>query len=195
MIRAVQPSAVSRRPERPVCASPSCEKTTRKDKPFCPEHVAEHPYAQGVMDQLARLEGEVARVRKVGTRGVNPLGLMSQEILRELRVHGPRTVVRLARDLGVQGSVISSYVAALTKRGQVRQSHGDRGQVFAHYVSRARCRSLRRAPDVERTRTLTRSFGCGVRASIPGGSPEEECSRVTGVSPQTLLRKLKRYGS
>ena len=56
---------MNRKRERPTdaltCHIPGCENTTRERKPFCAEHVEEHPYISDLMDRLADSEGKVVQ--------------------------------------------------------------------------------------------------------------------------------------
>lgn len=112
------------------CEAEGCRAATREGKPFCSEHVERHPYVQQVLAQLERRETEEARVFDQGARAVDPAGITSQEILQFLRVHGPRTVPRLARELNLEVKTITGYVRALERRKVVETDTTRRGALI-----------------------------------------------------------------
>ena len=57
------------------CAARGCFNSTREGKPYCSDHVKQHPYAQKVLAELARQEDEERKVRRVGARAVDVGGL------------------------------------------------------------------------------------------------------------------------
>jgi hypothetical protein len=116
--------------------------TTRERKPFCAEHVQEHPYINDLMRRLADSEREVARVKQRGAKEVDTQGLLAREILREL-AHGDRTVERLARDMQIDPSVVDCYVRALARRGRVTLGETSRGNVLVAASGSRRRRSQR----------------------------------------------------
>lgn len=115
------------RPRTRHCSAANCARATREGKPFCSEHVERLPYVQGLLDQLAAREDEEDRVRKRGTRAVDPNGLTAREILLSLWVNGDRTVARLARELNMDFETLKVYVAALKRKGLVTVKPTRRG--------------------------------------------------------------------
>lgn len=102
------------------CESPGCSRATREGKPFCPEHVTSHPYVQELERTLEAQRVEQARVRKRGARAVDPAGLTAEEIVRQIRVQGPRSVRALAREMALDPRTTRAYVDALVERGVLR---------------------------------------------------------------------------
>ena len=127
LLRTVGPHA---RPDPNValkCETEGCNRSTREGKPFCVDHVQASPYVQRLLDTLAKHERELERVKRLGTRGVRLDGLMTQEIVHQLRTYGDRTVERLARDLAVDHTLIRAYATRMTRAGMTRQGQTVRG--------------------------------------------------------------------
>lgn len=112
------------------CEAEGCGVATREGKPYCSEHVERHPYVQQVLAQLERRETEEARVNQVGARAVDPQGITAQEILQFIRLHGPRTVPRLARELNLEVKTVTGYVRALERRKVVDTDTTRRGALI-----------------------------------------------------------------
>ena len=139
---------MSRRRERPTdaltCSMAGCTQTTRERKPYCAEHVEEHPYINDLMHRLADSEREISRVKRRGPAEVNPHGLLAQEILREL-AQGDCTVERLARDMQLDAHVVQCYVRALARRGRVTLGETSRGNVLVAACAPRKKRNSARA--------------------------------------------------
>ena len=121
--------------EQRTCEAEACGETTRGGKPFCTQHVERSDYVQRLMRTLARAEREVERVRASGARAVDPEGLTCSEILRELRVHGPRSAQRLARTLALEPHVLRVYLRVLALAGRVRLRLAQRGRLMVYPVT------------------------------------------------------------
>lgn len=107
-----------------------CGQATREGKPYCSEHVERHAYVREVMAALeARAEEERAVLRR-GAAAVDLQGINAREVLLQLRLHGERTVERLARDLQLDPRLVPHYVQALARRGLVRLGRTSRGSVL-----------------------------------------------------------------
>jgi len=109
------------------CEDPGCKKATKKDKPYCTDHVKEHDYAQHLLGIIEGRDKELEKVRQQGRLAVDPKGLQAQEILMFLRVHGERTVPRLARDLNLKLPDLKPYIRALKDLGSVELGENKRG--------------------------------------------------------------------
>lgn len=117
------------RSDRPSpCDHPGCSTSTRERKPYCTEHVREHPYVTDLLARLSAIERELAAVERRGTRAVDIDGVLATEVLRELSLHGDRTIRRLARDLALPTKVLDAYVRALAKAGRVTTGHTNRNR-------------------------------------------------------------------
>jgi hypothetical protein len=119
--------------ERPVprhCEVPACGVATRAGKPYCSEHVDRHPYVSELLAQIAAREAEEAQVRARGAAAVDLDGLTATEVLTFLRVHGERSVPRLARDLNMDLRTVAHYVSALARRGEVELGENRRGKTL-----------------------------------------------------------------
>lgn len=111
------------------CGLASCEDPTREGKPYCVKHVDHNPYVREVMEAIAGAEREQGLARRRGSRAVDPAGLTSSEILRELRVHGPQSPPRLSRRLGIDLGVLRVYLRALARKRVLRLVQRDRLQI------------------------------------------------------------------
>jgi acetolactate synthase regulatory subunit len=133
--RFLVPPRRSTRNQVRTCETPRCEQTTRENKPYCSEHVEEHPYVQRIKARLEAQEAEVARVEKRGVRAVSLTGLTSREIVLQLVLHGDRTVARLARDLSLTAEVVTAYVRAMARRNQVVLQETRRGYTVVQLLA------------------------------------------------------------
>lgn len=95
-----------------------CGASTREGKPYCPEHVEEHPYVQGVLDALAEQEAEQQRAVSKGIHHISDSSITAQEIHQYLCQHGARTFRRIAKDLGLDGEVVKVYARYLVVHGK-----------------------------------------------------------------------------
>ncbi|RMG10021.1 MAG: hypothetical protein D6731_18455 [Planctomycetota bacterium] len=136
------------------CEAPGCGLATRAGKPFCSEHVERHPYIARLVEQLAAREEEERLVRERGVAAVASDGLTAAEILAFLRVHGDRSVPRLARDLNMDLETLELYVDALVARGLLAERRRRRRARIVGLPEEARGPRRRRArrstPDPER---------------------------------------------
>jgi len=112
------------------CDVDSCAHPTREGKPFCPNHVEEHPYVQAILDTLELRRAEEAKVKVRGAGAVDPDGLTARELLLHLTLHGARTVERLSRELQLEVRVLEGYVGALNQRGLIHVGRTHRGSTI-----------------------------------------------------------------
>lgn len=106
----------------------ACGQPTREGKPYCPEHVDQQPYVAELLAELARQEAELAMVSLHGSDAVDTSGLTARELLQLVRLHGPRTVQRLGRELNIKPIIIRSYVRAMSEVGMVELGISKRGK-------------------------------------------------------------------
>jgi len=125
--RILESFARSGRPQTRYCDALGCRQATREGKPYCSEHVEEHPYVQQLISLLSERDHEESRVRRQGPRAVDVSGLTAREILQFVKVHGQRTVQRLARELNIDFKTLEGYVKALKKSGLISTSQTRRG--------------------------------------------------------------------
>ena len=111
------------------CEIPGCEQTTREGKRFCPDHVEVHPYAKGIVDDLAAVEAEELRMNELGWQAVDINGLMVGEILLSLQQQNPRTEERLARETRIELETLRVYIQALVHHGLVHLGESHRRRV------------------------------------------------------------------
>ena len=109
------------------CDAPGCSATTREGKPYCPDHVEQHPYVQSILDLLTAREEEEASVRSRGARAVDPDGLTARELLLHLSLHGARTLERLSRELQLEMEILKGYISALESRQLINLGRTHRG--------------------------------------------------------------------
>mgnify|MGYP003573227232 FL=1 len=115
---------------RPIprhCEAQGCAKATRSGKPYCPVHVALHPYVQSLLTEIDQREREVEKVARRGTRAVDCEGPTVQDIVTYLQVHGDRTVPGLAREMNIDCATLEAFVKALRRRGLVETEVNRRG--------------------------------------------------------------------
>ena len=125
--KAMTPAAYLSSYATPPRACTICKATTREGKPYCPDHVADNPYVQSVLENMARLAAEDAEVLKCGVGAVDTGGPRARELVNYLRVHGPRTVRRLSLELQLDKSVVNDFVRALANDGQLVVGYSKRG--------------------------------------------------------------------
>lgn len=112
------------------CDVPHCTETTRDGKPFCPDHVDQHPYVRDLLDRLAERDDQDEKVSKRGHRAVDMDSITVREILLHLELHGARTLERLVRELNLDEAVLNPYLRALAKRGLVTFGKTRRGSTL-----------------------------------------------------------------
>lgn len=105
-----------------VCQIPGCPASTREGKPYCSDHVDQNPYATQLLESLAELEREHAKVRRRGATAVRPDSPTSCEILRELEQQRTCSVARLAQILALPQTLVGTYVQGLARTGHVMTS-------------------------------------------------------------------------
>ncbi|MGE0712346.1 MAG: hypothetical protein AB7N76_01640 [Planctomycetota bacterium] len=101
------------------CSHPGCERGTRHTKPYCTDHIHLLPYVTELLGDIDDRTRERERVRRRGPSAVDLGSGTTEEILTELRLHGCRSVGRLAKDLALDGRVVAAYVHALEDGGVV----------------------------------------------------------------------------
>ena len=117
------------------CEGKGCKKATTGRKPFCVDHVERQPYVQELQGRIQKRSQEWEHVGRRGARAVDPAGLTAVEIVQYVRVHGPCTIKRLAKDLSLERSLLESFVRALTSRRLLRATENKRHVQVLHYVA------------------------------------------------------------
>ncbi len=121
--------------ETKICEAPGCNKSTREKKPFCSDHVEMHPYVQELLKAMADQAAEQEKVdQKISAQHVPADSLTVQEIINHIKVHGSRTVERLARELNFEVELIHRYVNTLVSRGVLKRGQTKRGSVIVSLV-------------------------------------------------------------
>jgi len=111
------------------CLAERCTQRTRSGKPYCPDHVEQHPYVQELQAMLVQQRNEIDQVARLGVRAVDTEGLTANELLLQLKLYGDRTVERLARDMQLDVSVVEAYARALARDGKATLARTRRGHV------------------------------------------------------------------
>ena len=114
------------------CEVPDCGKATREGKPYCSDHVEEHPYVRDLLQALSDREDEEERVRKRGAREVDLDGVTAQEILGYVAIHGGRTIQRLSRELNLDQKTIRGYARALERGNKAHLTQTRRGSTVVN---------------------------------------------------------------
>lgn len=113
-----QPAADQRKATR--CSEPGCLRATKNRKPFCNRHLSKLPYVEEIQTKIAEAERHDAEVLKKGVKAVSADSLIALEIMTYVKVHGPKTQPRLARELNLQKNLLSIVSAALEKMGHIK---------------------------------------------------------------------------
>ncbi len=116
------------------CEVSGCDNSTREGKPYCTDHVMRHPYVKMVAKVIEGREREILNVAKRGHRAVDVYGSIAQEIVSYLKVHGTKTIKRIARDHGMKPETTRSYCDALRRAGIVILGCNKRGNQTAMVV-------------------------------------------------------------
>lgn len=122
----------------PATLCQACGGPTREGKPFCPDHVEELPYVASLLCELAAQAAEHQAVSKNGASAVDVDGTTARELLHLLRLHGPRTVQRLGRELNIKPALVADYARALAAVGRVILGRSRRGKVLLQVPPPAR---------------------------------------------------------
>jgi predicted transcriptional regulator len=106
-----------------------CGKATREGKDLCTDHIGESPYAKKLAERLAQMKGhdEEAAENRVDISVENET---IKELLLILKLSGPRTIERLARELNRDTKIITNYVNALVKKRLVKTDSTKRGSTM-----------------------------------------------------------------
>jgi len=112
------------------CHIDGCVRFTQNDKPFCSGHVENHPYVQDLLHQISERKDEEARTKRWGWKSIDIDGPIAKDTVLFLRIHGERTVARLAKNLNRDFYIQSQYVHALFKAGLVGVRNNSRGNLI-----------------------------------------------------------------
>lgn len=113
------------------CHIEDCNRFTLGGKRFCSHHINHQSYVQNLLRRISEREEEEMRVESGGWKAVDIEGSIAQDTLRFLRIHGPKTVRRLAKDLNRNSKIQACYVEALRKAGLVDTRCTQRGYIIA----------------------------------------------------------------
>jgi hypothetical protein len=119
-----------------------CGQPTHEGKPFCVEHVEQHPYVSHLLVELAAQAAERAQVARQGPAAVDLDGTTARELMRLLFLYGPRTLQGLGRELQIPPSLVSTYARALAEAGRVSLGKSRRGKTVVTPVTPVSARRL-----------------------------------------------------
>jgi len=110
--------------------------STREGKPYCPEHIELHPYVGEVLDQLAAIDAEEHRIKRLGIAGVDLQGVLAKEAMIKLVCDygGSGTVERISGELRRHPLVVSLIFVRLAKCGVVTIRRTKRGSIVVAVV-------------------------------------------------------------
>lgn len=106
------------------CEKADCERVTREGKPFCTDHVDEHPYVKKVLAAIAYVEHLQAKAA-AGMR-VSPTDVLANEIVHHLELRGPLTEERIATELMRPIEAIQKYAKTLLRTKRLLLKEGKR---------------------------------------------------------------------
>lgn len=105
---------------------------TREAKPFCSEHLGEHPYVQELRHKLKLMDREAEQIKLRGASAAKPDGLLAGELMIRLVCDhgGSASVDRLSREVQRKRPVVAAIFLALAKRGTVVMGRTQRGTII-----------------------------------------------------------------
>jgi len=92
------------------------------------------PYVQKLNQEIVDQEAEWDRARHRAYPVLDVGGVTAQEILMHVKLYGPRSVLRLCKDLNLERAVVEPYIKALQRKGHVRVSLNKRYVPIVHLV-------------------------------------------------------------
>ena len=98
------------------CERPGCFTATREGKPFCSDHVEDHPRVRRLLATIRQREREVQAIARRGSNAVRSDHLIVAEVVTHLRATGQQTLERLAKDTGLPFVVVRSIARWLRRR-------------------------------------------------------------------------------
>ena len=105
-----------------VCESGGCEKTTRENKPHCPDHLKDIDYIHNLLDVIKDQEVEQERALSQGIRAIKEDSLTVKEIVLTLSLKGQKTLNYLSRSLQLSEDVLKVYAKYLVEK-RIAHSH------------------------------------------------------------------------
>lgn len=109
------------------CEKQGCNQTTREGKPFCSDHVDEHPYVRDLLADLAAREEDEERILSKRTKGVDINGPTVTTVLAYLEQNGTRTIERMVRDTQIDERAMEHIVTVLKKHKRITTGRTNRG--------------------------------------------------------------------
>ena len=109
LLGTLRPGMRARSVETGRCTVDGCEQVTHARKPYCIDHLDRLPYVRWLQEELGRR-----------SESASPSTVVDQDIVRQLSLHGPLTIPRLAREAEVSASALEARLKSLEKAGLVR---------------------------------------------------------------------------
>jgi len=106
-----------------------CNKLTREGKPYCTDHVLQHPYIKQMLEKYEQMDQELfLAYRRRGVKGqITATSNNIKDLVMHLSLYGPRTIERICRELNWPPKVANYFVGWLRARGAVTLSRTKRG--------------------------------------------------------------------
>lgn len=116
-----------------------CGTQTSENKPYCINCIDNYPYIVALKKQVEFLEQEEKKAADAvqnGTKIIVPKkSIILEEIINHLKIHGPKTVERLARELNHSAKIIHAYVRAMVRRKLIKAGLTRRQKIIASALS------------------------------------------------------------
>ncbi len=122
-----------------ICQLSHCGNVTHGTKPFCSEHIEEHPYVRALVAELRARDAELERVAQRGPKAVDLDGAIIGDIVHYLEENIECTAADLKRErLHYQPKeVVESYLIAMRRARMVKITRTRNGAMRVVLVSSA----------------------------------------------------------
>ena len=105
-----------------ICESGGCKKTTRENKPHCPDHLEAIDYVHNLLDVIKDQKVEQEKALYKGTRAIKKDSLTVKEIVLVLSLNGQKTLNYLSRSLQLSEDVLEVYAKYMVAK-RIAHSH------------------------------------------------------------------------
>jgi len=118
------------------CEYSGCEKTTKKGKPYCVDHIEHTPEIQRLLESIEAQHSEQYEVSKKGAKEVKPGSIVADDIIKYLMQYGDIGIDKLSQDLIMDKKTLRGYISYLRRMGKVRIKKNTRGIIIVKLISR-----------------------------------------------------------
>lgn len=123
--------AVPRREDKTKhCEVAGCGNFTRERKPYCPEHVDNHPYVQDLLQQLANKADSLKK-----TKNWKPDPTLISDIVLLVSTKGTITAAAAKREMNIDEESIEKLMRFLAQAGVFKCDYNNRKQYYARLAS------------------------------------------------------------